>query len=153
MTRKKPNLVSPEESMPTKDKAPQPVRLAIPNLILSNSDFSSSTRYNQGQTKGTLYSTSGMRENISYNITLAHDGCNFTSSNPNPEPITDTNPHDTLPYFIIPYSIILHSIIPYSMIEHSCTTVMSSMMQIALRPLFHHENTVPIFYCTNVLII
>ena len=84
---------------------------------------------------------------------MAHDGCNFTSSNPNPEPNTDTNPHDTLPYFIIPYSIILHSIIPYSMIQHSRTIVVGDLMQIALRPLFDHENTVTIFYCTNIIII
>ena len=39
------------------------------------------------------------------------------------------------------------------MIEHSSTIVVGSMMQIALRPLFHHENTVPIFYCKNKIII
>ncbi len=59
----------------------------------------------------------------------------------------------TLTYFIIPYSIILHSIIPYSMIQHSSTIVVGGMMQIALRPLFHHENAAPIFYCTNIIII
>ncbi len=72
LTSKKKNLISPEESTQTKDEAPQPVWLVVSNLILSNqhksqlvfSDCLSSTRYNWGQTNGTLHTTNRAREKI-----------------------------------------------------------------------------------------
>ncbi len=56
--------------------------------------------------------------------------------------LTLTILYNTLSYYTLTYYTVSYHI---SMIEQSSTIVVGGMMQIALRPLFHHKNAVPIF--------